>query len=203
MATSATPSPSSLATPAASWPMVCGSSPSIRPLRFFQSLALMPAARTPIRTWPGPGCGSGRSTISRTSGPPNWLKRAAFIIHSDLDSKRRACCAFDSARCSLRTPYATSQHAFIQRGGQHQHVPTPSIPDRGCSLLNRGFGFYKQPLHQVGGGHHVVDQSHRLTGEWEEVVATAGSESGEQLRSYSCGINAVGVGLKLTDECRM
>src|SRR5262249_14594752 len=37
------------------------------------------------RTWPGPGCGSGRSTISRTSGPPNWLKRTAFIIRSDLD----------------------------------------------------------------------------------------------------------------------
>src|SRR6185437_15457268 len=34
----------------------------------FQSLALTPAARTVIRTWPGPGCGSGRSTISRTSG---------------------------------------------------------------------------------------------------------------------------------------
>jgi len=27
------------------------------------------AARTAIRTWPGPGRGSGRSTISRTSGP--------------------------------------------------------------------------------------------------------------------------------------
>jgi uncharacterized protein DUF5753 len=70
-ATSATPSPSSSTTPAASWPRVCGSSPSIRPLRFFQSLGLTPAARTAIRTWPRPGCGSGRSTISRTSGPPN------------------------------------------------------------------------------------------------------------------------------------
>jgi hypothetical protein len=44
---------------------------------------LTPAARTAIRTWPGPGCGSGRSTISRTSGPPNWLKRTAFITRSD------------------------------------------------------------------------------------------------------------------------
>src|SRR3984885_2442469 len=66
--------------------MACGSPPSISPLRFFQSLGLTPAARTAIRTWPGPGCGSGRSTISRTSGPPNWLKRAAFTIRSDLDS---------------------------------------------------------------------------------------------------------------------
>src|ERR1017187_10055955 len=89
-ATSATPSPSSSTTPAASWPMVCGSSPSIRPLRFFQSLGLTPAARTAIRTWPGPGCGSGRSTISRTSGPPNWLKRTAFIIRSDLDPRGAA-----------------------------------------------------------------------------------------------------------------
>src|SRR5580700_103782 len=64
--------------------MVCGSSVSIRPLRFFQSLGLTPTARTAIRTWPGPGCGSGRSTISRTSGPPNRLKRTAFIIRSDL-----------------------------------------------------------------------------------------------------------------------
>ena len=55
----------------ASWPKTCGSSRSIRPLRFFQSLGLTPAARTAIRTWPGPGCGSGRSTISSTSGPPN------------------------------------------------------------------------------------------------------------------------------------
>src|SRR5580692_6427245 len=66
--------------------MVCGSSPSIRPCRFFQSLGLTPTARTAIRTWPGPGCGSGRSTICRTSGPPNWLKRTAFIIRSDLDA---------------------------------------------------------------------------------------------------------------------
>src|ERR1700747_3071351 len=64
--------------------MVCGSSGSIRPSRFFQSLGFTPAARTAIRTCPGPGCGSGRSTISRTSGPPNRLKRAAFIIRSDL-----------------------------------------------------------------------------------------------------------------------
>src|ERR1700685_1903051 len=64
--------------------MVCGSSGSLRPWRFFQSLAVPPAARTAIRTWPGPGCGSGRSTISRTSGPPKWLKRTAFIMRSDL-----------------------------------------------------------------------------------------------------------------------
>src|SRR5215831_13182536 len=70
--------------------MVCGRSPSIRPSRFFQSLGLTPAARTAIRTWPGPGCGSGRSTISRTSGPPNWLKRAAFIVRPDLDPGCRA-----------------------------------------------------------------------------------------------------------------
>src|ERR1700677_1973724 len=66
--------------------MVCGSSPSIRPCRFFQSLGLTPTARTAIRTCPGPGCGSGRSTICRTSGPPNWLKRTAFIVRSDLDA---------------------------------------------------------------------------------------------------------------------
>src|ERR1700685_2199032 len=63
--------------------MVCGSSSSIRPWRFFQSLGLTPAARTAIRTWPGPGCGSGRSTISRTSGPPKRLKRADFILGSE------------------------------------------------------------------------------------------------------------------------
>ena len=64
------------------------------------------------------------------------------------------------------------------------------MPDCGCSLLNRGCGFYEQPLYQLGG-------------EREEVVAAAGSERGQQLRSYDLGINAVGVGLEPTDECRM
>ena len=60
----------------------------LRELLVHQALALLPvarvapAARTAIRTCPGPGCGSGRSTISRTSGPPNWLKRTAFIVAS-------------------------------------------------------------------------------------------------------------------------
>ena len=54
-----------------------------------------------------------------------------------------------------------------------------------------------------GRAHHVVDQSHRLPSEREEVVAAAGSESCQQLVSYDCGINAVGVGLELTDKCRM
>jgi hypothetical protein len=54
--------------------------PSIKPLRFFQSLGFTPAARTATRTSPGPGYGSRRSTIPRTSGPPNRSKRTAFII---------------------------------------------------------------------------------------------------------------------------
>src|SRR5215470_3615691 len=105
-----------------------------------------------------------------------------------------------TSKVAMAPSFAKWQHAFIERGGHQQHVPTASIPDCGCSLLNRGFGFYEKPLHQLGGGHHVVDQSHRLSGEWEEVVAAAGSESGQQVRSYSCGINTVGVGLELTDE---
>jgi len=51
-----------------------------------------------------------------------------------------------------------------------------------------------------GREHHFVDQSHRLPSEREEVVAAAGSESCQQLVSYDCGINAVGVGLELTDK---
>src|ERR1700710_2904154 len=31
------------------------------------------------RTWPGPGGGRSTSTYSRTSGPPVWLKRMAFM----------------------------------------------------------------------------------------------------------------------------
>src|ERR1700750_3453941 len=62
--------------------MICGSSGSIRPSHFFQSLGFTRAARTAIRAWPGPGCGSGRSTISSTSGPPNRLKRTAFIVRA-------------------------------------------------------------------------------------------------------------------------
>src|SRR5690349_21620200 len=96
------PSPSSSTVPAASWPMGCGSSPSIRPLRFFQLLGLTPAARTTIRTWPGPGCGSGTSTISRTSGPPKWLIRTAFNIRSDLDTGCRGC--FAATICQPRVP---------------------------------------------------------------------------------------------------
>ena len=49
------------------------------PLRTFQSIGLMPVARTAIRTWPASGCGSGSSTTSNTSGPPNRLNWTAFI----------------------------------------------------------------------------------------------------------------------------
>ena len=67
--------------------VVCGNPApkSNRPLRSFQSVALMPAACTTIRICPGPGCGSGRSTISRTSGPPNWPNCAAFIMFLTFD----------------------------------------------------------------------------------------------------------------------
>ena len=59
-----------------------------------------PDERQASRTWPGPGRGSGRSTISRTSGPPNRLKRTAFITHSDADPRCCRCCAYDSLPAS-------------------------------------------------------------------------------------------------------
>ena len=57
------------------------------------------AARTAIRTSPGPGCGSGRSTISRTSRSANWLERDRLHRRSDFD--REVWCARReySARC--------------------------------------------------------------------------------------------------------
>src|SRR5215204_6276316 len=42
----------------------------------------MPAVATSISTWPGPGTGAGRSTASRTSGPP---KRLTWIARIGLD----------------------------------------------------------------------------------------------------------------------
>lgn len=75
----------------------------------FQSLALTPAARTVIRTWPGPGCGSGRSTISRTSGPPNRLNRTASMSCSILDPEIDSCRAFYA---SLHTAATTNLQAL-------------------------------------------------------------------------------------------
>ena len=47
-----------------------GSPPDIMPENFFQSIGFTLAARTVIRTCPGPAWGSGASAHSRTSGPP-------------------------------------------------------------------------------------------------------------------------------------
>src|SRR5262249_42896151 len=108
---------------------------------FFQSLGLTPAAHTAIRTWPGPGCGSGRSTISRTSGPPNWLKRTAFIIRPDLDPGCRGCCVYDtvpaphagpelSATAGRRDFWGCSHgpsrvvNRLTAGGGNQPHTPT-------------------------------------------------------------------------------
>jgi hypothetical protein len=50
-----------------------GLPPDMTPEMAFQSIGFTLAARTAIRTWPGPGCGSGASHHSRTSGPPYAL----------------------------------------------------------------------------------------------------------------------------------
>src|SRR6476661_3659342 len=95
--------------------MVCGSSESIRPSRFFQSLGFTPAARTAIRTCPGPGCGSGRSTISRTSGPPNRLNQAAFTSCSVLDPEVDRAGGVDRrpAHCRNHEPAALSDRFWL------------------------------------------------------------------------------------------
>src|SRR5689334_15767801 len=100
--------------------MVCGSSGSIRPWRFFQSLALTPAARTAIRTWPGPGCGSGRSTISRTSGPPNRLNWTAFNRCSDRSepgTSRRS--GMDREMTAAPEPVAAGLQVVDDRALEH------------------------------------------------------------------------------------
>src|ERR1700733_10278430 len=74
------PPPTSSTTPATSRPVVCGSSPGIVPLRRLMSTGLTPVARTATRICPGPGCGSGRSTSSSTSGPPYSLNWTAFTV---------------------------------------------------------------------------------------------------------------------------
>ena len=67
--TPVTPSPTSSTTPAASTPGTVGAAGErpVRPLTIFQSIGLTPAARTAMRTWPGPACGSATSWTDRTS----------------------------------------------------------------------------------------------------------------------------------------
>src|SRR5258708_8374960 len=48
------------------------------------STGLTPAALTAIRTWPGPGTGSGTSARRSCSGPPNSVTITAFMAHSPL-----------------------------------------------------------------------------------------------------------------------
>ena len=40
------------------------------PLRCLKSIGFTPAARTAIRIWPAPACGSSISATFSTSGPP-------------------------------------------------------------------------------------------------------------------------------------
>src|SRR5262249_32839954 len=63
----------------------------------------MPAAWTRMRTWPRPGFGVGRSTISRTSGPPkrrNWTSRMGASHVWDGDAPYVGVCS-DSALHTL------------------------------------------------------------------------------------------------------
>src|SRR5262245_55268529 len=46
------------------------------------STGLTPTALTRTTTWPGPALGSGTSSSFRTSGPPYWWMRIAFISES-------------------------------------------------------------------------------------------------------------------------
>src|SRR4029453_16046853 len=84
--TPVTPSPTSSTTPAASRPTnpvpSMGLPPDSAPEMVFQSIGLTLAARTAIRICPGPGCGSGASAHSRTSGPPYALYCNARIHYS-------------------------------------------------------------------------------------------------------------------------
>ena len=70
----ATPSPTWSTTPATSDPSPAGSASGItsrmKPCRIFESMGLTAAARTAIRTWPGPALNAGTSTTSSTSVPP-------------------------------------------------------------------------------------------------------------------------------------
>jgi len=51
----------------------------IHPLPRQDSAKFNPQARTPTRTWPGPGSGSGPCRTSSISGPPNFLIQMACI----------------------------------------------------------------------------------------------------------------------------
>lgn len=67
MANSVTPSPTASTTSATSPPGIAGNrAGNAFPLRIFQSIGLTDAARTVIRTWLGPGAGTGRSATLST-----------------------------------------------------------------------------------------------------------------------------------------
>ncbi len=69
-----TPVPTWSTTPATSDPSPAGRSRGIisrmKPCMIFESIGLTPAARTAMRTCPGPALGAGASTTRSTSVPP-------------------------------------------------------------------------------------------------------------------------------------
>src|SRR4051794_31186411 len=56
------------------------------------SAKLMPAARTSMRTCPGPGDGSGRSCTCRTEGSPCWVMTTARMARTLSPPKVQAEC---------------------------------------------------------------------------------------------------------------
>jgi hypothetical protein len=69
-----------MTTPEKSRPGVRGNVvPENRPATFFTSLGLIAAAFTLTSASPSPGSGRGISSIRRTDGGPNSLKRKAFM----------------------------------------------------------------------------------------------------------------------------
>ncbi len=74
--------------PASSIPGTYGGSSTsggpCRPDRSTVSVGFTVAAATRIRTSPGPGSGTGFSTIWRTSGPPNSVMPTARMVASRL-----------------------------------------------------------------------------------------------------------------------
>ncbi|GAA3097331.1 hypothetical protein GCM10017687_05130 [Streptomyces echinatus] len=63
--------------------------PAIRPERIFKSRGFTEAARTRIRTWPGPGSGAVTSDRRSTSGGPYSEKVIALdIVNSQVEGSR-------------------------------------------------------------------------------------------------------------------
>src|SRR3954466_14558459 len=115
-------------------------------MRCSTSGRLTPAAATLMRTSPGLGAGSGRSTGFSTSGPPGWLISTARIFEGramrSISLRGRFNCGSGGYYAGEENPMAQFRVEFVLDPASGKYVAEMYSPENPSQLLARTEALY-------------------------------------------------------------